>query len=204
MGSQTYFSEIPEKLPLHARVTMRAVVIGIKASWDQENSMLKLSMFASYINGIFISMLSSIPPPSLSLPPSLLQLDFDKCFYEHESTKTLPELFTIVGRIYKYVKLIVYHFFVLFLGIPMALFWAIFNGFMVFLYVWLWQPILRLSTMWLYAVSPLASVPLQAFFAPLIDVSARIFRQIRVKATLDGPFAERLAGQASTRAENSV
>ena len=155
------------------------------------------------INSIFVCLFVIIHTPlSLSLSLSLLQLDFDKCFYEHESTKTIPQLFIIVGRIYKYIKIAMYHFFVFLFGIPMAVFWAMFNGFMVFFYVWFYQPFLRLSTMWMYALSPLVSVPLQAFFAPISDVVARIFRQIRVKATLDGPFAERLAGQA--RATNSV
>ena len=75
----------------------------------------------------------------------------------------------------------------------MALFWACLNGFMMFLFVWLYQPFLRLTIMWLYAFTPLVTVPLQAMLTPLVDVYARIFRQIRVKATLDGSFAERLA-----------
>ena len=131
-----------------------------------------------------------------------MQLDFDKCFYEYDSTKTLPELMAIVGVIYKYVKLVVYHGFVIVVGIPMALMWAILNGFMVFCLVWLYQPLLRIMIMLIYALAPWATVPLQAFYTPLIDAHARIFRQIRVKATLDGSFAERLVGQ--TPAQSAV
>ena len=75
----------------------------------------------------------------------------------------------------------------------MAIIWAIINGIMVFVLVWLYQPLLRLTIMWVYAFTPLVTVPLQAIFTPLVDVGARIFRQIRIKATLDGSFAESLA-----------
>ena len=81
----------------------------------------------------------------------------------------------------------------------MALIWAVVNGIMVFILVWLYQPVLRMIVMWIYAVSPLVSVPLQAIYTPLVDVHARIFRQIRIKAKLDGSFAERLTGVNSQR-----
>ena len=47
--------------------------------------------------------------------------------------------------------------------------------------------------MLIYATSPLVTVPLQALCIPLVDAAARFFRQIRIKTTLDGSFAERLA-----------
>ena len=58
--------------------------------------------------------------------------------------------------------------------------------------------------MWTYAFAPLATVPLQAICAPFIDIGARIFRQIRIKAKLDGAFAERLAELRQTDAQSSV
>ena len=122
-----------------------------------------------------------------------MQLEFNKCFHEHKSTKTFPELNLCLGLCYKYTKLVIYHIFVILIGVPMAILWAIINGIMVFVLVWLYQPALRLTIMWIYAATPLITVPLQAIFTPLVDVSARLFRQIRVKATLDGSFAERLA-----------
>ena len=103
-----------------------------------------------------------------------------------------------LGITYKYTKLVVYHIFVILIGIPMALLWALLNGIMVFILVWLYQPALRVTVMWIYAVTPLVTVPLQAIFTPLVDIQARIFRQIRIKANLDGSFAERLAGHTHT------
>ena len=86
----------------------------------------------------------------------------------------------------------------------MAVIWAVLNSIMVFLLVWLYQPLLRMIIMLSYALSPLVSVPLQAIYTPLIDAHARIFRQIRIKAKLDGSFAERLAGAISQRQVHAV
>ena len=67
-----------------------------------------------------------------------------------------------LGITYKYTKLVVYHIFVILIGIPMAILWAVLNGIMVFVLVWLYQPVLRVTVMWIYAVTPLITVPLQA------------------------------------------
>ena len=128
-----------------------------------------------------------------------LQLEFDKCFHEHKSTKTFPQLHACLGVTYKYTKLVIYHIFVILIGVPMTLLWALINGIMVFVLVWLYQPVLRLTIMWIYALTPLVTVPLQAIFTPLVDVGARIFRQIRIKAKLDGALAEKLAGKSRER-----
>ena len=125
----------------------------------------------------------------------IIQLEFDRCFHEHKSTKTFPQLNTCLGITYKYTKLVIYHIFVILIGVPMAILWAILNGIMVFILVWLYQPVLRVTVMWIYAFTPLVTVPIQAIFTPLVDVSARIFRQIRIKASLDGSYAEKLAGR---------
>ena len=134
----------------------------------------------------------------------LLQLEFEKCFHEHKSTKTFPQLHMCLGITYKYTKLVIYHIFVILIGIPISLLWAIINGIMVFVLVWIYQPALRMVIMWIYAITPLATVPLQAIFTPLVDVGARIFRQIRIKVRLDGSFAERLAGQSGHSRTHSV
>ena len=76
--------------------------------------------------------------------------------------------------------------------------WALLNAIMVFILVWLYQPVLRVTVMWIYAVTPLVTVPLQAIFTPLVDIQGRIFRQIHIKAKLDGSFAKRLAGHTRT------
>ena len=128
-----------------------------------------------------------------------MQLEFDKCFHEHKSTKTFRQLNVCLGVTYKYTKLVIYHIFVILIGVPMAILWAILNGLMVFILVWLYQPVLRVTVMWIYALTPLFTVPIQAILTPLVDVSARIFRQIRIKANLEGSFADRLAGRSQVQ-----
>ena len=123
----------------------------------------------------------------------LIQLDFNKCFYEHKSTKSFDQLNVCLGITYQFTKLVTYHIFVFLLGIPMLIFWALFNAVVVFILVWIYQPGLRVMIMVTYAWMPLVTVPLQAMLTPLVDASARIFRQIRIKANLEGSFAERLA-----------
>ena len=116
----------------------------------------------------------------------ILQLDFDHCFTEHKSTKTFSQLYKVVGIIYKYTKLAIYHIFVILIGVPMAIVWAIINGITVFVIVWLWGPAIKLTVLLVYAVAPAFTAPLQAILAPLADIIARIFRQIRIRAHIDG------------------
>ena len=75
----------------------------------------------------------------------------------------------------------------------MAILWAILNGLFVFIHVWIYLPAMKITIFWVYAFAPLMAAPIQAIFTPLVDVSARIFRQIRIKATLNGPLGEKLA-----------
>jgi len=104
----------------------------------------------------------------------------------------------LTGLMYKYTKLFVYHFFVLVIGLFLVFIWAVFNGIVVFFHVWIWGPILKFILLVTYAVMPLVTEPLRGLFTPLVDVQARIFRQIRVQANLSGPLAEKL-GRESTR-----
>ena len=115
-----------------------------------------------------------------------VQLEFEACFHEHEKTKTVVQLHDVLGVVYKWIKLITYHLFVVLIGIPLMIIWAFVNGIMAFLYSWIWSPVLRLSIFWLAAILPLVTMPLVVIFKPLVDVSARIFRQIRIKANLNG------------------
>ena len=78
----------------------------------------------------------------------------------------------------------------------MAILWAILNGLFVFIHVWIYLPIMKITVFWVYAFAPLVAAPIQAVFTPLVDVSARIFRQIRVKATLNGNIADKLVGHS--------
>ena len=122
----------------------------------------------------------------LLLKFSYLQLEYKATFHEHEKTKVLEPVSKVLEIIYRWIKLIVYHFFVFIIGIPLMLMWAFLNGIMAFIYSWMWSPVLRISIFWLAATLPLATMPLVTIFRPLIDVAARCLRQIRLKGALTG------------------
>ena len=96
--------------------------------------------------------------------------------------------------LYKYTLIIVYHFFVFLFGVIFAFLFAIINAIMVFVHVWIYGPLLKLTLLWTYALAPLVVAPIRAMYQPLVDASARVFRQIRVDGKLNGSYAERLAG----------
>ena len=123
-----------------------------------------------------------------------MQLEFEACFHEHKKTKTIRPVHNVLGVTYKWIKLITYHSFVFIIGIPLMIVWAFVNGIMAFIYSWIWSPALRLSIFWLAAALPLVTMPLVVIFKPLVDVSARMFRQIQIKANLNG----QLYGQPQT------
>ena len=97
--------------------------------------------------------------------------------------------------LYRYTKLGVYHFLVVLIGFALAFLWAIINGINTFIHVWVWGPFLKFIVVWIFALAPLITEPLRAILTPLVDVHARIFRQIRVHANLTGLFAKNFAGQ---------
>ena len=127
-----------------------------------------------------------------------MQLSFEHFFEEDKDTMTFHALHKVLGLVYKYTKLAYYHFFVILFGIPITIVCAFINSLMAFVLVWLWGPVLRLTIILTYAVTPLATVPIQAILTPLVDVQARFFRQIRVHAVLGGSVGlsrVKLAGQ---------
>ena len=99
--------------------------------------------------------------------------------------------------IYRYTKLIVYHLFVVLFGFIFIIFFAIINGITAFVHVWIYGPLAKFILLWMYAFMPLITEPLRAFLTPLVDVSARIFRKIRIQANVTGPFADALAARGS-------
>ena len=72
------------------------------------------------------------------------------------------QLYKVVEIIYKYTKLTIYHIFVILIGIPMAIVWAIVNGITVFTVVWLCGPAIKLTVSLVYALAPAFTAPLQA------------------------------------------
>ena len=82
-------------------------------------------------------------------------------------------------------------------GVIFAFLFAIINAIMAFIHVWIYGPLLKLTLLWVYATAPLVVAPIRAIYRPLVDASARVFRQIRVDGKLNGSYAERLAGSRS-------
>lgn len=95
--------------------------------------------------------------------------------------------------VYKYTKLIIYHILVILFGIAFTIFFAIFNGLISFIHVWMYGPFLKITILWVYALTPLLTVPLRA----MVDVCARSFRQFRIQAKFTGFTAGSVAGQKS-------
>ena len=87
---------------------------------------------------------------------------------------------------FTYIKLFVYNFLVLILGLPLAVLWGIIIAISAFIYTWIWGPALKTVLMWLYASVPLVLAFLRSVYRPFVDVSARIFRQIRLRSSVNG------------------
>ena len=109
---------------------------------------------------------------------------------------------TLTELLYKYTLIIVYHFFVLLLGVLIAVICAIINAITAFIHVWVYGPFLKLYLVVIYGLAPLVVAPIRAVYRPLVDASARVFRQIRVDGKLNGSYAERLAGSRSGETAN--
>lgn len=124
-------------------------------------------------------------------------MDFRVLFQEHESTKTISAFYTGLEYAYRYIKLSVYHLFVFCFGTLFVIFFGIGNGIFTFLIVWITLPGVKVFMAMVYATTPIITGPFRAIFAPMVDVQARIFRQIKVQANLSGPLPEYLLRQRS-------
>ncbi len=114
------------------------------------------------------------------------QLEFDAAFHEHKKTSLAKPVHDILEIVYKWTKLITYHIFVIIIGIPLMIVWALVNGITAFTYSWIWSPAMRITIFWVAATLPLVTMPLVTIFRPLIDVAARCLSQIRIKTDLNG------------------
>ena len=114
------------------------------------------------------------------------QVEFDSWFEENKSTRTIPVVYLINGYIFKYTKLFIYNFLVILFGFLFSFIWAILMGTTSFLLSWIWSPVLKSSILLISAIAPIMTESLRAFLTPLVDVHARLFRQIRVKGWLNG------------------
>ena len=117
---------------------------------------------------------------------AFFQLEFDSCFHEHKSTRTIPIVYKINGYIFKYTKLFFYNFLVILFGFFLSFLWAIVLGITSFVLAWIWNPGLKALIIVVSTTLPAVTEPLKALFTPLVDVQARVFRQIRVQGWLNG------------------
>ena len=115
-------------------------------------------------------------------------MEFKTIFHEHKSTPTIPQVYDIYGRVFYYTKTILYNVLVLMFGIFFTVIFAMFWSLVAFAATWIWWPILRFFLFLIGTIAPIVNEPMKAFLTPLTDVHARIFRQIRINATLNGGF----------------
>lgn len=115
-----------------------------------------------------------------------MQMDFKHFFEEDEGTKTFHLIYKVLELVYKYTKLAIYHLFVVLVGIPLTIMWALFNGFWVFFLVWLYGPFLKLTIISTRALLPLYVLSVQFLLTPMVDALGRFFSHIRVRAVLGG------------------
>eukprot|EP00731_Ephydatia_muelleri_P030370 Em0021g893a len=127
-------------------------------------------------------------------------LDFEDCFREHKSTKLVDPIYKVYGITYKYIKLAVYHLLVLVFGIPIAIIWALINAIIAFTCTWLWSPVLKIVVLLIYGISPLVTETVRAFMSPLVDMSARILRQIRLHVTTGDKLTEAIGALGRSKA----
>jgi len=111
---------------------------------------------------------------------------FEGFFREHKDVQTYKDISKMIGLIYKVVMMAFYHICVIFIGIPLSIIWAFFNGIFVFFMVWIWGPILRIIMISILATLPMGTAFCQVLMAPMADAMARIFGKIRVKTDLGG------------------
>ena len=95
--------------------------------------------------------------------------------------------YEVLGLIYKYVKFFTYHTFVFLFGVFFVIVYAIFNGALSFFHVWIYGPTAKMLLVGVYALAPLVVAPFSAVYRPLVDVHARIFRQIRIRISKPTP-----------------
>lgn len=127
-------------------------------------------------------------------------MEFEDCIEEHPNTQVLPKLIHYLGLGYKYTKLVVYCIFLILIGVPMTFVWACINGTAVFYCVWCWGPSLKLIKLFVHSFAPAIVLPMQVICSPIVDIFARILRQMRVQAIVLGqPSLEKF----TSRVENA-
>lgn len=123
-------------------------------------------------------------------------MEFEACIEEHPHTQVLPKLMHYLNLCYKYTKLVVYCICLILVGVPMTFVWGCVNGAAVFCCVWLWGPTLKLIKLSVHSCAPACVLPVQVICTPIVDVFARILRQVRMQAIVLGhPSLEKFASR---------
>lgn len=86
---------------------------------------------------------------------------------------------------------------VIILGSFFALLWGILSGIVAFIVVWIWNPGLKLAVFVFYSIAPAIYAPPKTFLRPYVDIYARIFRQIHIKANFGGGIPIKLEGHTA-------
>ena len=115
-----------------------------------------------------------------------MQLEFEACFQEHPNTSVNPKIINCLDISYKWTKLVAYYIFVILIGVPATIVWAIMNGLAIFCCVWIWAPQLKLILLCVHSCAPAIVTPVQVICTPIVDVFARCLRQVRVQAIVLG------------------
>ena len=121
-------------------------------------------------------------------------MEYKECFTEHKSLQTQRHLKEATKLVYTCTLIVVYHIFVFLLGIVMAFVGGIINAINVFCHVWVCGPALKLFILWTYTCASVIIAPIRAIYRPLVDASARVFRQIRIDGKWSGSSVEKLTG----------
>ena len=113
-------------------------------------------------------------------------MEFEACFKEHPNTTVSPKIISCLDIGYRWTKLVAYYIFVILIGVPLTFVWGCLNGLAVFCCVWVWGPQLKLLLLCLHSCAPAITTPVQVLCTPVVDVFARILRQVRVQAIVLG------------------
>lgn len=111
-----------------------------------------------------------------------MQFSFDTVFPEERSTKLFAACFDYLKHGFQATKLCHYNLLVCCFGFPIVLFWSIFYGIVLFIYVWCFLPLLKVFAVIIYSICNVCSIPCIASCTPVVDIFARCARQIEIKA----------------------
>ena len=91
-----------------------------------------------------------------------------------------------LDKVFTITKLMMYNLLVILIGFPTAFFWALGFASIAFFCTYILSPFIRMILIFVHVIMPLATETTRSLLYPLGDAIGRIFRQIQIKASLDG------------------